>query len=395
MASMELTPTDLEDEGDRLVDISIAFAALTTVIIGLRYYAKRFTSVSFGTDDVFLIAAYVLNLGMCALGIVMVKIAGVGRHVIFIEENNPALLTKWAQCILAFEILYFSSVAMPKLAILFLYLRVFNWKGPMRVVALGLIVVVAGTGLGLVLTACFQCRPINFWWDHTIVGGTCIDVQAFFHASSIPQFVLDFFIMGLPLKTIWDLKMPTYKRLALVLIFMVASFGVVASIIRAKTFFQTSAFSDRTFASVELVGWSIIETGTYIIATCLPHLRPLIVKYTPQWLKGLVHRTIAYTSSSFTTRKTTHRADDEIELTGKTLVKSSAGKSMLPGQDDGSTFQNRDKSTVSTKSNFDTRPSADIVDGRPWNDSGNNIRVTNEVTIESFRKSSQNKETYF
>lgn len=153
----------------------------------------------------------------------MVRVGGVGRHVDFLEEHDPAKLEGWAKCILAFEIIYFASMALPKMAIVCLYLRVLNWKGPMRQLAYVLLVLLASTGLSFILTACFQCRPIAFWWDRSIPGGVCIDVQAFFHAQSLPGIVLDLFIIVMPLSTIWDLKLPLAKRIALVLIFAIGS----------------------------------------------------------------------------------------------------------------------------------------------------------------------------
>lgn len=68
--------------------------------------------------------------------------------------------------------------------------------------------------------------------------------------------------------------------------------GIVASIIRATIFYSNDALEDRTWASVDLVGWSIIETSVYIITGCLPHLKPLVSRYTPAWLKSFVRSTI-------------------------------------------------------------------------------------------------------
>ncbi|WDK13102.1 integral membrane protein [Colletotrichum graminicola] len=246
-AAGTLTPEYLaEDSGNELISISIAFACLTTVFLALRLFAKRFTAGGYGIDDYFLAAAYVVNLGMCAVGIVMVKVGGVGRHVEYLEEFHPELLAGWAKSLLAFELIYFTSVALPKMSIVCLFLRVFNWKGAMRTAAYVILAALAATSVSFVVTACFQCQPIAYWWDRTIPGGKCIDVQAFFHGQAIPGFLLDFIIMALPLQTIWALKLPLHKRLALVGIFMVGSFGVVASMIRAYIFFQTSAFADRT-----------------------------------------------------------------------------------------------------------------------------------------------------
>ncbi|KAH8748634.1 integral membrane protein [Diaporthe sp. PMI_573] len=300
MRRAELTPEYLaEDRSYQLVGISIAFAVLTTVILSLRFYAKRFQGGGIYADDMFLSAAYVVNLGMCAVGIIMTKIGGVGRHVEFVEEEEPKQLTGWAQSILAFELIYFTSVALPKLGIICLYLRIFNWKGATRSVAWVLFTLTAMTSVSLVVAACFQCTPIAFWWDRTIPGGRCFDVQAFFHAQALPGFVLDLAIMALPMPTIWHLKMPIVKRLALVAVFLVASFGIIASIIRARIFFSTAAFGDRTFASVDLVGWSIIETSVYIITGCLPHLRALVSHYTPAVIKQAIKNTVSSATSRY------------------------------------------------------------------------------------------------
>ncbi|TQN69079.1 Satratoxin biosynthesis SC1 cluster protein 4 [Colletotrichum shisoi] len=372
-----------EDSGGQLIGISIAFAVLTTFFLGLRLFAKRFTAGGYGVDDYFLAAAYLVDLGMCAVGIVMVKVGGVGRHIEFVEEFHPALLAGWAKCILAFEIVYFASVALPKMGIVCLYLRVFNWNGTMRTAAhalLATLATLAATSVSFIVTACLQCQPIAFWWDRTIPGGRCVDVQAFFHAQSIPGFVLDFVVMALPLGTIWGLKLPMHKRIALVGIFMVGSFGVVASIIRA---------------SVGLVGWSIVETGTYIIAACLPHLRPMISHYTPPWLKSMVRKTISQASNSVSKgtnsknmQSRRHRDDeDEVELTARPRKRMTDAESDAPGDEErgyaGGVWSPASGSTV------EVRKSDDMINGDKWAREGEGqIRVTTEVKLERVRTSS-------
>ncbi|KAK1593431.1 uncharacterized protein LY79DRAFT_514424 [Colletotrichum navitas] len=388
-AARTLTPEYLaEDSGNELISISIAFAILTTVFLALRLFAKRFTAGGYGIDDYFLAAAYVVDLGMCAVGIVMVKVGGVGRHVEYVEEFHPELLAGWAKSLLAFELVYFTSVALPKMSIVCLFLRVFNWKGGMRATAYVILAALAATSVSFVVTACFQCQPIAYWWDRTIPGGKCIDVQAFFHGQAIPGFLLDFIIMALPLQTIWALKLPMHKRLALVGIFMVGSFGVVASIIRAYIFFQTSAFADRTWASVGLVGWSIIETGTYIIAACLPHFRPMISYYTPPWLKSFVRKTVSQatsTASKVTGSKSTQRrrGDDEVELTEHSRKQTFETESEVTGDEERG-YAGHVRSPVSGRT-VEVRKSDDMVKG-DWAQEGH-IRVTTEVKLERERTS--------
>lgn len=154
----------------------------------------------------------------------MTRVGGVGQHVEYLEEHDPSKLTGWAQCILAFELIYFTSMSLPKMAIVFLYLRVLNWKGPMRTMAYVVLGLLVATSLSFVVTACLQCRPIAFWWDKKLPGGgTCIDVQAFFHSQAIPGIVLDAIIIAMPLQTVWELKLPIAKRIALLLIFAIGS----------------------------------------------------------------------------------------------------------------------------------------------------------------------------
>jgi hypothetical protein len=51
----------------------------------------------------------------------------------------------------------------------------------------------------------------------------------------------------------------------------------VSSCVRFAIFFQGDAFKDPTWESVVLITWTVVEAGVYLIAACLPHLRPLIL----------------------------------------------------------------------------------------------------------------------
>lgn len=155
----------------------------------------------------------------------MTIVGGVGQHVALFQQpgGDKTKLRGWAQCILAFEIIYFTSVALPKIAIIFMYIQVFNWRNTRRRVAWALVAINASLAISLVGAACFQCIPLAYWWDRSIPGGRCFDIQAFFHAQSVPGFILDLFIMALPLQSIWELKLPLIKKIALALIFLIAS----------------------------------------------------------------------------------------------------------------------------------------------------------------------------
>lgn len=51
--------------------------------------------------------------------------------------------------------------------------------------------------------------------------------------------------------------------------------GLIASIIRLTVTLRVTALSDGTWDSADIAIWSLVESGCYLIAACLPVLRPL------------------------------------------------------------------------------------------------------------------------
>lgn len=85
LSSREVSEAFLrQDDGNRLVGISIAFIILTTIFIGLRLFSRRFTVAPLGLDDFFILAAYVVDLGMCAICI--------GEFLTSVHPPSPHLI---------------------------------------------------------------------------------------------------------------------------------------------------------------------------------------------------------------------------------------------------------------------------------------------------------------
>ncbi|KAK0649576.1 hypothetical protein B0T16DRAFT_492184 [Cercophora newfieldiana] len=274
--------------GQSLIHASIVSIALTSVVMALRFYAKTISSGRWGYDDGLIFGAYILNVGLCSVAMIMVRFAAVGHHEYEVPPDQNVI---WAKCLFAFEMLYFVAVTLPRMSILCLYLRVFGWKGAMRRITQAILGLVIALGLSMCFVSIFQCRPFMNWWHQEVNRQNCIDEKKFFHGQCIPGFLLDLAIMALPLRTIWRLKLPTAKRLALLLVFTVASLGVVASVVRAGSFFKhDDGLRDSTWAV--LTRWSIIEVGCYIVANGLAHLRPLFSRFAPPRVKDALTRVV-------------------------------------------------------------------------------------------------------
>ncbi|KAK4867733.1 hypothetical protein LT330_001243 [Penicillium expansum] len=205
------------------------------------------------------------------------KRGGVGHHLEYVART-PSKLVILQKGLYANQILDFPfTIAPAKISILLFYVRIFPVR-KFRIFAYILGAVVLGHGIGVLLAAIFQCSPIAYAWDKTIVGGSCFNQQAFFRFVSPPNIITDVLILVMPLPYVWRLHTHIGQKVALTGVFLLGSLGTVASILRMTIFFQESAFADPTWTSVKLGIWTILESGIIIIAACLPSVWPLISK---------------------------------------------------------------------------------------------------------------------
>jgi hypothetical protein len=106
-----------------------------------------------------------------------------------------------------------------------LYLRIF----PSRIIrntAKGTIAFLLLACLANLIAAVLQCQPLAYWWDKSIVGGTCFDVQSYYRMQSVPNLITDAIVLALPLQPIWNLKMARIKKVGLAVAFLTASMSV-------------------------------------------------------------------------------------------------------------------------------------------------------------------------
>ncbi|KAF2760796.1 hypothetical protein EJ05DRAFT_243018 [Pseudovirgaria hyperparasitica] len=276
--SKTYTPEFLaQNSGEDLIACATIFIILNTTFVGLRFYARFTKQTSLGLDDYVIAFAWVANIGLCVLAITMVPIAGVGRHAAYIHKAHPEKIMSWAKSIYALEWLYLPAVALPKVSILLMYLRIFPY-GWVKVSTKILIFVVLANWFAYLIVSSLQCIPVEFQWDKSIEGGRCFDQVTFYKTVNIPTIVTDVIMLLLPIQPVLGLNASVTRKVALCFIFLAGSVGSVAACMRMAAFFHTNAFTDNTWASVELVGWSVAEPGMYLTAACLMCLRPLLIR---------------------------------------------------------------------------------------------------------------------
>ena len=152
----------------------------------------------------------------------MVRVAGEGRHMQEVLLKDPHTIVIWAKCIFALEMLYLPAVALPKLSILCLYLRIFT-RHQCRIFIYILIAVVGCNWLAYAIATTFECRPVAYQWNKTIPNGTCFDQKTFYRLANVPNIVTDAGMLILPLPLVWQLKAPKAQKAGVLIVFLTGS----------------------------------------------------------------------------------------------------------------------------------------------------------------------------
>jgi hypothetical protein len=154
--------------------------------------------------------------------IVSIPYAGVGRHTLAVAiEDVHKVKALGIDSLLVAPILYTFAICLSKFAILNLFLRIFT-MGVARKLTYAIYLTVILQTIAFIFATIFQCSPISLLWTAT-TRGNCINTQALFMYSSIPNIITDLVMLVLPLPTIWKLKAATHVKVGVTLTLLTAS----------------------------------------------------------------------------------------------------------------------------------------------------------------------------
>jgi hypothetical protein len=153
---------------------------------------------------------------------VVVIYGGEGHHAAALPLEKT---TNWLKIQLAYAFLYPPAVALPKLAVLCLYNRLFSVKGGYRVVVYIIAALLVLTWVASLIVSCLYCTPFSYFWTriHPGTKGTCIDTHEVFIYITIPNLVTDIAMLILPQLVVWKLKMSQMQKIGLALTFLTGS----------------------------------------------------------------------------------------------------------------------------------------------------------------------------
>ncbi|KAL9591226.1 MAG: hypothetical protein Q9179_007936 [Wetmoreana sp. 5 TL-2023] len=281
-----------EYSGTKLLRFTAFYVPAQVICVMLRFLARYLVKGAWGLDDIMVATSLVTQMIMAIISVESVYHGGVGYHVRYLEMTRPNALIVWGKYLVAISVLYFATVNIPKIAILALYRRLFSRKDIQRVIYVlaGVLIVLSLSTTIAVLSA---CQPFDANWDPKLPGASCLDKEGLFRWGSLPNILTDIIMLVLPMRTVWQLQLSMRYKIGLIVTFAVGSLyvcchfwpfslteslysGLVGSIIRFATFFKSNSFVDGTWSAVELITWTQLETGTYLISACSMTYRPLL-----------------------------------------------------------------------------------------------------------------------
>lgn len=271
-----ITPSNLYySESFKIIIVNVVTLVVAIFAVLLRLISRWLSAAHFWWDDGLIIVGLVLTFGSSAFNFVAAD-NGAGKHQEIVSKQDQAML---AQIIYGIEILYGPLVTAIKCSILMLYLRLFGVRPVFRKTIYVMLALVVGWCIAVFFAAIFQASPPRLLWTTNLKdlpkGAHHIDFTAYLIGTAVPNVVMDFAILLLPMGIVWQLQISKRRKIALSAVFAVGAFVCGASIIRAYAV-ATVSFTDRTYAYASTLIWSAVEVNVGITCACLPVLQPVV-----------------------------------------------------------------------------------------------------------------------
>ncbi|KAM3080819.1 hypothetical protein ACMFMG_004773 [Clarireedia jacksonii] len=210
--------------------------------------------------------------------------------------------------VFALQILQLFALTLIKCSALAFYRRVFCTVRPslLNTVIWILIIITTAWGIGFIGFYAGSCgsHPSAAWQGNIPFIKYCRDITPKFEqAFAASDFILDSFVLIIPIPSIWHLRMTKGRKVGITGIFMLALIGYGVCIARLESFviLAVATFSQKApdiqTADTQAIWYSMLETGFTLIAVNLPSLWSLIAKVSVGSIVALVRSVISLRST--------------------------------------------------------------------------------------------------
>ncbi|KAL4943083.1 hypothetical protein BDV06DRAFT_211360 [Aspergillus oleicola] len=252
--------------------IMVVGIIVSTIATFLRIVGRVMAS-NFGWDDgVSLLSMQATVVAITVAGLLNAHF-GLGKDLWFIPFDN---ITSILHLYYTVETLYVASIALSKMSMLLLYLRLFPYS-KLRLIVKLIFAFTTVWGVVILLANVFACQPISYFWnmwdgEHE---GKCLDAAQLLWAHAIINIVLDAVIIVLPQPMLFKLQTSTRRKVWLAFMFSAGIVYVSLVSSRLLTDFILSMLSSPE-SVVPVSNYSLLEVYLSIIVASLPGVRAFI-----------------------------------------------------------------------------------------------------------------------
>ncbi|KAE9977875.1 hypothetical protein BLS_001061 [Venturia inaequalis] len=236
----------------------VAFLIIATAVLILRCDIRYRILKNHGLDDVLVILAWCFAFSETSL--------------IALNAGHPRKAN--LKIFLCTLLLHNFTLTCSKLSILVQFCRVFpSPNRTAKACRIGIVVLVINALVQTVLII-FHCQPVSAFWDVQLLEegrGICSSSKSLFYPSSIANLLTSIMVFGIPLPSIYNLRLGCKAKISLMIVF---GFGFVDLILSVVRIVLTS-ISDPVVRETGGT-WSSLESTIAIICASAGALRPFI-----------------------------------------------------------------------------------------------------------------------
>ncbi|KAI9660398.1 MAG: hypothetical protein M1821_009748 [Bathelium mastoideum] len=277
--------------------VSIASPILAIIAVFLRFYTRRLQKAYLGIDDWLTIPALVLLIAMAGFLLWGVHEKSIGYPTPRPPDStdNLAYPSRNMRIVgiaeFANYILGLIQLACVKCSIIFFYRRIFcshNKATIFSFITIITIMIIIGWVIGFEFATIFQCglKFSSAWYDGLEYEENCPHVDWKNGALGIVDFIIDVWVVLMPIPFIWRLHLSWGRKLAISFIFLLGLVAVGASfarmIVTIEVIESISPTVDPILIITQTLYWGILESGLGLVACCLPTLRFLFGRMAPE-----------------------------------------------------------------------------------------------------------------
>ncbi|KAG0127171.1 hypothetical protein HOY82DRAFT_83309 [Tuber indicum] len=276
-----------ESKTPQVFAAALVLGTISFTVTALRVFTRTKIVRVWGADDALIVVAELLAIAFLICLLIGAS-NGVGSHIKTLSRQE---IRAFLKALWSLNIVSGLQAMFAKLSVLVFYRRVMGHHRWFKLATDAIIAFVILLGIQYVLVFFLFCRPFQYFWDKTIPGGFCWDLELAHLINLVLNLITDVVITVLPFPILTKLVLPRRQKFGLCAIFGLGGFVCAISIARVIELPHLSDSKDLTWDIAGAMLWLYVESTFIIIAACGPSLKPFFRRYLPAVLGSITRGT--------------------------------------------------------------------------------------------------------